>query len=126
MIEFLVDGVLHTVVVRNSLNAGCIPVVGEKNSGISLTVPDQALSVRQILERYARGLPLGGQRTPVFDEDDDLPDVRTLDLSERQEMRERYVEELGELTKKIRENEKKSLETVPVGTGQALGTADEV
>jgi len=66
----------------------------EKNTQPSETVPDQAMSIREILDRYAKGLPLSGARVPVFDEEDDMPDVRGLDLAERQEVVERYLEEL--------------------------------
>lgn len=59
------------------------------NTKPSLTVPDQSMSVQEILTRYAQGLPLGGQRVPVFlGEDDPLQgvDIRTLDLSEQAEV----------------------------------------
>lgn len=73
--------------------------------GPKQTVPDQSLSIKEILDRYARGLPLGGQRIPVYEPDNDLPDPRTLDLAERQELAERYTAELLELRE--RENELK-------------------
>lgn len=61
----------------------------------SKTIPDETLSIKQILERYARGLPIGGGRVPIYEgEDNDLPDPRTLDLAERQEMAESFREQL--------------------------------
>lgn len=81
--------------VRNPLNFDfTTDVKPEKNTQPSETVPDQAMSIREILDRYAKGLPLSGARVPVFDEEDDMPDVRGLDLAERQEVVERYLEEL--------------------------------
>lgn len=131
MVEFIKDGELKTVHVRNSLNYGCFEIQGEFNSGVSQTVPDQALSVRQILERYARGLPLGGQRVPTFDEDDDLPDFRTLDLSEREEYKARYGEELEQLKNKFKSYGKKSMEGIsekarPSLEGNSVGTEGNV
>lgn len=82
------------MIVKNSLNYSYFPPYYEVNEGVSLTVPDQTLTVSQILERYTRGLPLGG-KVPIYDEEDTLPDVRTLDLAERQELREQYEEELS-------------------------------
>lgn len=80
------------VKVRSTLNPpGTTP---EVNDLPSLTVPNMALSIRQILDRYARGLPLGGQRLPVYDEDNDLPDIRTLDLVDRAELADHYRAEL--------------------------------
>lgn len=53
---------------------------GEVNKGISETIPNQALTVRQILERYASGTLM-----PVsfnLDYSEDLPDIRFLDITE--------------------------------------------
>lgn len=83
---------------------------GEKNDMPSMTVPEQAMSIREILDRFSRGLPLGGQRVPVYNgEDDDLPDLRHMDLADRQEYMENAADELRSLKTKI--NEKKKLAT---------------
>lgn len=60
--------------------------IGEVNNGISETVPNQALTVRQILERYASGtiMPISFERE--FSED--LPDLRFMDISELEIMAE--------------------------------------
>jgi hypothetical protein len=83
--------------VKNSLNANTF----EKNYKIftqpSCTVPDQTMSIRTILERYARGLPVGGRLDDYYDEEDTLPDPRTLDLAERQELAEQYKQEINEI-----------------------------
>lgn len=84
--------------VKTWLNADQFPYQGEINDQPSATVPDQSMTVKEILNRFARGLPLGGQRVPVFDgEEDDMPDIRTLDLAERQEMAENFKRELEEI-----------------------------
>lgn len=88
-------------IVKNSLNASRYKEQGEVNILPSLTIPDQSMSVQDILDRFTRGLPIGGQRVPVYDELDDLPDIRTLDLAERQELSERYTQELAD----FRQNE---------------------
>ena len=47
----------------------------------SMTIPDQTMSLRQILDRYARGLPIAGVKVPQFDDGEiEMPDPRTLDL----------------------------------------------
>lgn len=71
-----------------------LPEEGERFTQPSLTVPDQTMSIREILNRYARGLPVGGSRIATFDEDDDLPDIKTLDLTERQELADQYEAEM--------------------------------
>lgn len=70
----------------------------EKNTQKSLTIPDQALSIKEILNRYARGLDVEGFK-PIYDDDDItaedyMPDPRTMDLAERQEYQEQYQNEL--------------------------------
>jgi len=75
-------------------------VAGEKNNLPSATVPDQTMSLRELISRYARGLPINGVKVPIYDEhpeDDDLPDPRTLDLAEREELALQYAEELANL-----------------------------
>lgn len=78
----------------------------------SETVPDQSMSIRQILDRYARGLPLDA-KTPIWDdnvdEDNFMPDPRRLDLAERQEFAESAAAELKAVKEKIAEKRKKSV-----------------
>lgn len=85
--------------VKNSLNATEFPKHYERNTMPSMTIPDQTMSLDEILKRYAKGLPLGGttMKVPLYDEDDDMPDIRTLDLAERQELAEHYTRELNDL-----------------------------
>lgn len=62
---------------------------GEVNLQPSMTVPDQTMSLREILDRFARGLPVGGHKVPLYDDgENDLPNFQTLDLAERQELKE--------------------------------------
>ena len=70
----------------------------EINKQKSLTIPDQALSIKDILNRYARGLDVEGFK-PVYDDDDIttddyLPNPYTMDLAERQQYREELEAEL--------------------------------
>ena len=53
----------------------------------SQTIPDQTMSLQTILERYAKGLPVGGMKNPIYEDadiDDYIPDPKTMDLAERQ------------------------------------------
>jgi CRISPR/Cas system CSM-associated protein Csm2 small subunit len=74
---------------------------GQVNKQKSLTVPDQAMSIKQIMERFARGLPIE-QFKPIYDENIDedseyLPDPRTMDLADRQEFAEQIRQDLENL-----------------------------
>lgn len=74
----------------------------------SKTVPDQTMSVREILERHARGLPTGGQKIPVYTETEDsdgseaLPNLKYMDLAEREEIIDRYREEKEQIEERIK------------------------
>jgi hypothetical protein len=76
------------------------PYEGEVNNQKSLTIPDQAMSVKEILSRFSRGLNVNGF-TPIYEDvestDDYMPDPRTLDLAERQEYAELFREEYNEI-----------------------------
>ena len=54
----------------------------------SLTIPDQTMSMRTIMERYAKGLPITNVKTPIYDEENVSSgvDLRKLDLVDIQEM----------------------------------------
>lgn len=55
----------------------------EVTKGSSLTVPDMALSISQILENATRGInPQIRGLLPVYNEDILLPDVRKMDLTD--------------------------------------------
>ncbi|QCQ85134.1 hypothetical protein [Blackfly microvirus SF02] len=85
-------------------NANEFPKKYEVNNKPSMTVPDQTMSISTILERYARGLPVGGSnRVPIYNgEDDDImpPNWEKLDLSERVD----YLEQHTETVKAMRES----------------------
>lgn len=69
----------------------------ETNNQPSMTVPDVSMSIKTIMERYSRGLPINAQMRNMEYNDSDLPDPTTLDLAERQELREQFSTELNEL-----------------------------
>jgi len=83
--------------IKHSLNASQFVYEGEVNNEPSMTVPDQTMSIRTILERYSRGLPIGGRVDDYYDEEDTLPNPLTLDLAERQELAELYSNEINEI-----------------------------
>lgn len=93
---------------------------GEYNDGKSETVPDQSLTVGEIVYRFSRGLPLtsrNGEYDPENDDEIILPPNWTkMDISERmdflaekrdevQEISKRYNDYRNELYNKQREEE---------------------
>ncbi|QCS37364.1 hypothetical protein [Tortoise microvirus 93] len=75
----------------------------EEVYGPSETVPDQTLSLQEILYRHSRGLPIPSLSGTYSDED--LPDLRTLDLSEIQEIKERNIDRIAQLRDEIQQAE---------------------
>ena len=69
------------------------PPVGEYNGKPSETVPDQTLTIKEILDKYAKGIPISNAKVPVYDEDENdvTPDLAHMDLVDRENyMEERY------------------------------------
>ncbi|MFY7787217.1 MAG: hypothetical protein ACOVQA_05025 [Thermoflexibacteraceae bacterium] len=84
---------------------------GETNTQPSQTVPDQSMSVSEIMRRYAQGLPMAGYKVPTYsdDENQDLndvfPNIKKLDLAELQELKLNTAIQIKELTKKAKQEE---------------------
>lgn len=97
---------------KNHYNS--VPEKGEKNDKPSLTVPDQVMSIPELLKRHARGLPLGsGVKTPIFDGEEDIlqgVDFRKLDISERMDFINERTKEFTELKNKYASYEKEEAE----------------
>lgn len=75
---------------------------GEINKGQSMTAPDQALTMRQIVQRFVQGRPLPSSGEPVYHEDY-VPDFKRLDLVEIDE----YVEHINERVKTLKQEAKR-------------------
>lgn len=65
-----------------------VPYEGQKFTQPSMTVPDQTMSMRTIMDKYARGLDVGGVKECLWDEDglSNGINAKTLDLVDLQEM----------------------------------------
>lgn len=70
----------------------------EVNELPSMTKPDESFSMRELLDRYVKGLPISGK---VYNPDDDFPDLRKLDLVQIQELIEENRAHISEMEKKI-------------------------
>lgn len=83
----------------------------ERNNLPSMTIPDQAMSIPELIRRYASGLPLGGARIPFYDEnpEHDLLGGRnwkSFDLSEQNEIIKGFKQEYEETIKRLRNTDK--------------------
>jgi hypothetical protein len=110
--------------VRNQHNSRNFVKNGEVNNEPSLTVPDQALSIREILRRFSHGIPMDGQQIPIFDENEnDLPDFRHMDLADREEAAEQFKQELASIKRRNTPKKAKNPSTAQGGTTEG-GTTD--
>ncbi|WNK14087.1 MAG: hypothetical protein [Microvirus sp.] len=110
-----------TPIIKTAFNRHLHPKNYEVNTLPSETIPDQNMSIREILSRYARGLPIE-QNIPSYQEDEeynDLPDPRTLDLTERQELDKRIRQELKEMAEKQALQSSEQTPFVPDAEGKA-------
>lgn len=78
----------------------------EHPKGASLTVPDMAMSIQVIMDKYVTGNPIDQQETVYFD--DEFPDIRMMsktDLLEAQMQVESELEKIREAVKQHNEME---------------------
>lgn len=97
---------------------------GRQPIGESMTVPDQSMDIREILLRFQSGLPPLGMKVPLYNENDDTPDVRRLDLAEIEELRDQAREEYKARRKRFIEQEKAKREKAQQGPKVQRTTGD--
>jgi CRISPR/Cas system-associated endonuclease/helicase Cas3 len=94
---------------------------GKKMSDELLTIPDQTLTIRNLLDNHTRGIPLGVNTRVGEYFDTEIP--RFDDLTDMLEYKRQLMEKNKELNKLIREEKKEALEKlkkIPVQTDQEL------
>lgn len=102
--------------IKTLLTARNYPIKGEINTRPSMTIPDQSLSVKEIMQRYAQGMPLNGIKDPIYHGEDELiPDYGSMDLAEREALKSQIEGELITLKAKlIQEREQKAKYAPPL------------
>lgn len=77
----------------------------------SQTVPDQSLSVKEILTRYAQGLPLAGEKIPVYEgEEESIPaNWDKMDLSERADYVEHHAKKIKQMQRNLEQQEEERI-----------------
>lgn len=85
------------------------PFEGIDTGETSLTVPNQAISVREIIRRFQQGLPLEGviNQQPIFEGEEEIPDFKGMDYTDLDD----YKQNIAETLKKVQEDEKKQAES---------------
>lgn len=79
-------------------------VVGQTNFGPKIVVPNQSMSLQEILERFTRGEPLEiGKPVQYHESNDDLEKVSKMDLVDKAE----YVDKLKRTQKDYEKQERR-------------------
>lgn len=91
----------------NAMNVHTRPeLLEEVNTLPSMTIPDQSMSVMELMTRHANGQPLTQHQPSPFDGDLDFPDFSRMDLSEKYDLMRRKQAEFQELKRKHEEKRK--------------------
>jgi len=74
----------------------------------SQTIPDQTMSMRTILDRYAKGLPIAGSKEAIWSEDESEHGInpKTLDLVDFQELKMKNKAKIDELENEVKQQRK--------------------
>jgi hypothetical protein len=118
----------YTVKQKFKTPYNSVPDPGEINTKPSETIPDQSLSIPEIIRRFASGLPLGGAKVTYYDEEDDIldgVDPRTLDISEKYDLLETIAAEKKALDKKFLDNEKELKKSKLAADKKAASSLDK-
>lgn len=108
---------------KTQFNQGERKRTTEKNSGLSQTIPDQSMSIKEILIRNQRGLPLSGIEAVFHDEkfldDESGRNPANMDISE-------IVDELQAIEERIRKRNEDWLQAEAQRKKEAAEKAEEL
>lgn len=97
------------MIVRNSIKYRKTPPKGgirfEPNGAPSESVPDQSLTVRELLKRHGRGTLQDIQHQEVY-YSEDMPDMRGLDIVQKRQMMEDNMASIHDTQQKETERAK--------------------
>jgi len=87
---------------KDAFNAIQFPHSYEETKLPSATIPDQAISPSEMLQRHQKGLPISGKQVTFYDEDGTpeqyaMPDLNKMDLSEIAELMEANRERIRKM-----------------------------
>lgn len=80
---------------------------GEKIDTRSMTVPGQAISIEEMVKRYASGQSLPQMVQGMYYGEEEMPDFAKLDLSEIHDLKKRTEERIADYRKRLQDYDKK-------------------
>lgn len=88
---------------RNSVTAREEVPIGDINEMDSMTEPNQVLSLKEIIERFASGIDMSAHSYDPLYTDEELPDFEHMSFDELHEYREHLSNERYRLEQKLKE-----------------------
>lgn len=102
----------------------------EHNSGVSMTVPNETYTIKELVERFSKGMDPSISRLAHGDEDPDIdsPDFRevlNMDFAEAQQYQEHLKARSAEIQQTlVKQNEPPKLEESPKKTGGKIDRSE--
>lgn len=79
----------------------------EKNMGKSMTIPNQSMTVLEMIQRHRKGLPIEGRPGQIYHEGEEpLQNLDNMDLIDRQNYIDSVADALVEVKRRLEENAK--------------------
>jgi len=95
----------------------------KKDMGKSMTVPDQNLTIKELLDRHSRGVPLGTTQLKGEYFDTEIP--RFDDLTDALEYKKNLIKKANELEKQIQASKKAKAKPIKVKSEDEVSQADK-
>lgn len=80
--------------LRNQYNKDEFSEDKEINDLPSQTIPNQTMGLRELLTRFGRGLPITGEKFPMFHGEDTPPDLTKMDLADVETLRDNVAADI--------------------------------
>lgn len=91
----------------------------------SMTEPDQCLSLREILQRYAQGKPLTKNNRLMYTGDDFTPDLRSMDLVEIDDLKKEVDQNIKEIQLDLKRSEARAKQAAKKAEAEKQGEGTE-
>lgn len=74
---------------------------GQEFKRPSLTIPDMAMPLAEILRRFAVGQPIDGIKAEIYNDDEEIPNVKEMDLTEIDELVQHYKDKIQQAREQL-------------------------
>lgn len=104
-----VTGEIKNPIIKTQYTAKYYPKDHEHQTEKSLTVPNQSMTILEMVKRHQKGLPVdGGRQTPIYNGEDLIPDLNNMDLADREAYIDSVADHLVEVRARIQAAEKEA------------------